>query len=146
FVEAMRWYRLAAAQENAGAQYVLGRMYYEGEGVPKDCAEAMNWFEKSALQKDIDAMFALGREYGESNVFPKNEAEAYAWYSMVKLYAEEELYPDEEEHNYNDELSSSLASLDRLNSSFSPEQMSAAQKRVAELQKEIEVIELARPV
>jgi len=146
FVEAMRWYRLAAAQENAGAQYVLGRMYYEGEGVPKDFAEAMNWFEKSALQKDIDAMFALGREHGESNVFPKNEAEAYAWYSMVKLYAEEELYPDEEEHNYNDELSSSLASLDRLNSSFSPEQMSAAQKRVAELQKEIEAIELARPV
>ena len=65
---------------------------------------------------------------------------------MVKLYAEEELYPDEEEDNYNDELSSSLESLDRLKSSLSPEQMSAAQKRAAELQKEIEAIELARPV
>ncbi len=34
--EAARWYRLAAEQGNAKAQYNLGIMYVNGEGVPQD--------------------------------------------------------------------------------------------------------------
>ena len=38
--EAVRWYRLAADQGHAGAQYNLGVMYANGEGVVEDDAEA----------------------------------------------------------------------------------------------------------
>ncbi len=36
YQEALKWYRLAAEQGNAIAQYNLGFMYDNGEGVPQD--------------------------------------------------------------------------------------------------------------
>ena len=42
--EAVRWYRLAAEQGHAYAQYNLGVMYDTGEGVPQDDAEAVRWY------------------------------------------------------------------------------------------------------
>ena len=38
------WYRLAAEQGHAAAQFSLGNMYDEGEGVPEDAAEAVRWY------------------------------------------------------------------------------------------------------
>jgi len=42
--EAVRWYRLAAAQGSSQAQYNLGVMYAKGRGVAKNKAEALEWF------------------------------------------------------------------------------------------------------
>ena len=42
--EAVRWYRLAADQGHAEAQYFLGIMYADGRGVSKDEAEAVRWY------------------------------------------------------------------------------------------------------
>src|ERR1035441_3273195 len=39
YVEAVKWYRKAAAQNLAAAQYNLGVCYYSGEGVAKDEVE-----------------------------------------------------------------------------------------------------------
>ena len=39
--EAVKWYKLAAEQRNASAQYNLGLMYAEGEGVPQDYKTAV---------------------------------------------------------------------------------------------------------
>ena len=41
--EAVKWYRLGAAQGYARAQYNLGVMYENGLGVPKDDGEAIKW-------------------------------------------------------------------------------------------------------
>ena len=48
--EAVRWYRLAADQGLANAQYNLGVMYADGEGVPEDDAEAVRWYRLAADQ------------------------------------------------------------------------------------------------
>ena len=40
YAEAVKWFRLAADQGDAGAQSILGVMYDEGHGVPQDYAEA----------------------------------------------------------------------------------------------------------
>ena len=40
YVEAVRWYRLAADQGHDGAQFKLGAMYFAGEGVPQDLDSA----------------------------------------------------------------------------------------------------------
>ena len=50
--EAVKWYRKAAEQGNAGAQTNLGVAYHNGAGVPKDDAEAMKWYRKAAEQGD----------------------------------------------------------------------------------------------
>ena len=44
YAEAVKWYRLAAAQGDAVAQYNLGVMYDNGKGVPQDHAKAMKWY------------------------------------------------------------------------------------------------------
>ena len=41
--EAVRWYRMAAEQGVALAQYSLGVMYANGRGVPQDDIEAARW-------------------------------------------------------------------------------------------------------
>ena len=41
--EAAKWYRLAAEQGLASAQYNLGLMYADGEGVPEDKVQAFAW-------------------------------------------------------------------------------------------------------
>lgn len=40
YAQAMKWYRKAAEEGNAYAQYKLGEMYNFGRGVPENYAEA----------------------------------------------------------------------------------------------------------
>jgi TPR repeat protein len=42
------WYRKAAEQEYAKAQYNLALMYYNGQGVPQDYILAHMWFNLAA--------------------------------------------------------------------------------------------------
>ena len=59
YAEAIRWYRQAAEQGNAEAQFNLGLMYAQGQGVPQDHAEAVRWFRLAAEQGNTDARFNL---------------------------------------------------------------------------------------
>ena len=53
--KAIKWYRKAAAQGDAVAEFNLGWMYTNGLGVAKSYSEAMNWFRKSASQGNLRA-------------------------------------------------------------------------------------------
>ena len=46
--EAVMWFREAAGQGDAYAQYFLGLMYADGEGVPKDDVTAHAWWSIAA--------------------------------------------------------------------------------------------------
>ena len=48
--EAVKWFRKAAKQGNAAAQYNLGWMYAKGIGVVKDKREAVKWYLEAAEQ------------------------------------------------------------------------------------------------
>ena len=48
--EAVRWYRMAAEQGLARAQYGLGFMYENGEGVPENYVRAYAWLNLAAAQ------------------------------------------------------------------------------------------------
>jgi hypothetical protein len=43
--ESASWFRLAADQGNAGAQYYLGLAYATGMGVQQDYVQALKWVE-----------------------------------------------------------------------------------------------------
>ena len=60
YVEAAKWYRKAADQGYAPAQFNLGVMYDNGEGVAQDYTEAAKWYRKAADQGDYRAQFNLG--------------------------------------------------------------------------------------
>ena len=68
--------RQAADQGDAEAQYNLGVIYNNGEGVPKDDAEAVRWFQLAAEQGYAKAQFELGYKYRWGHGVPLDDAEA----------------------------------------------------------------------
>ena len=48
YAEAVRWFRAAAEQGDATAQYNLGVLYHEGRGVPQDFVRAHMWLNLAA--------------------------------------------------------------------------------------------------
>ncbi len=53
----------SAEQGNAEAQYSLGVLYIEGQGVPQDDAEGVKWFRFAAEQGHAAAQSSLGNMY-----------------------------------------------------------------------------------
>lgn len=63
FVEAVKWYRKAAEQGHAEAQFNLGYCYYLGIGLIQDEAKGLRWYRKAAEQKYTIAQYKLGIRY-----------------------------------------------------------------------------------
>lgn len=80
FTAAARVFRTLAEQGNSNAQYNLGLMYSEGQGVSKDEQQAVLWWRKSADQGNAAAQFNLGTSYTNGEGVPKNNQQAFFWY------------------------------------------------------------------
>lgn len=65
-----------AAKGDAHAQFELGAMYHDGQGVQKDLTIAKQWFEKSAALGDVRAQFNLGVMYYTAEGIKQNYAKA----------------------------------------------------------------------
>lgn len=61
------------------AQNVIGSMYHEGLGVPKDQVQAVRWIRMAAEQGFADAQNALGNLYYVGIGVPKDYVEAVKW-------------------------------------------------------------------
>lgn len=61
FERAFALMRAEAELGNPRAQYALGYMYYQGQGVPIDVQQALKWIRKAADQGDPKAIEALTR-------------------------------------------------------------------------------------
>ena len=64
--------RKAAMQGDVDAQFDLGYMYANGEGVPEDDQEAVRWYRKAAKQGDASAQYNLGVMYGKGEGVPED--------------------------------------------------------------------------
>jgi TPR repeat protein len=73
--EAVRQYRVAAAEGHGGAAYELGLAYNEGLGVPADRATAVSWFNEAANMGDPRAQFLIGASYFGGIGVEKNHQE-----------------------------------------------------------------------
>ncbi len=80
YATALREWRPLAEQGNADAQFYLGVMYRDGQGVPQNDAEAVQWYRKAAEQGDASAQYKLGIGYGKGQGVPQDDAEAAKWY------------------------------------------------------------------
>ena len=87
YAEAVRYYRKAAEQGLADAQYSLGFCYKYGRGVDESETEAEKWFRKAAEnyrkaaeQGNADAQCGLGKCYEYGYGVDESETEAVKWY------------------------------------------------------------------
>ena len=78
--EAVYWYRLAAEQGNAVAQYNLGAALEGGLGVPQNYIEAIGWYRKAARQNNAAAQFNFGTMYHCHRGVPEDYVRAAKWY------------------------------------------------------------------
>jgi TPR repeat protein len=79
FGEAFRWYSQAAAQGDPSAQFKVGIMYLNGQGVTQSNDQAIAWLTKSATQGFVLAQALLGNMYLSGQQIPKDYAKAMAW-------------------------------------------------------------------
>jgi TPR repeat protein len=94
-VRAVGWYRRAADQGHADAQYNLGFMYLLGEGVPSDPKEGLRWLLCAADQGDKSSFRLLADLYRDGHYgVPSDPAEAERW---DKRYRQSELHRMSEE-------------------------------------------------
>jgi TPR repeat protein len=68
------------ADGGADSAYLLGIMYYKGEGVKPDKEEAVKWVHKAAEKGHVRAAYNLGMIYDKGDGVPKDLKEAARWY------------------------------------------------------------------
>jgi hypothetical protein len=84
FVQAADWYRKAADQGYALAQYRLGLLYQQKEsGIMKDDAQAATWLRKAADQGNAPAQAALGLCFSQGTGVAQDDAQAAAWFQKA---------------------------------------------------------------
>jgi TPR repeat protein len=87
YVNAIEIFKPLAAQGDAKAQFRLGMLFYNGQGVPEDEKLAVTWLLKAAKQGNVDAMFELGNAYLVGNQAPKlveePDREAAIWFHQA---------------------------------------------------------------
>ena len=72
-----------AAQGNVDAQWSLGGMYHDGQGMPQDYVQALLWFEKAAAQGSAKSQSYLGMMYFVGQGVPPDYVRSYMWYTVA---------------------------------------------------------------
>ena len=73
----------AAEQGDVLAQFILGAMYENGDGVPENDREAVKWYRLVAEQGLANAQLKLGWMYANGEGVPKNYREAAKWFRLA---------------------------------------------------------------
>jgi TPR repeat protein len=82
YATALREWRPLAEQGIADAQFNLGQLYANGQGVPQDYVRARQWYEKAAVQGEVLAQLNLGVIYGNGKGVPKDHQLALYWFHL----------------------------------------------------------------
>ncbi len=83
YVAAVAEWRPLAEQGLAEAQYNMGLMYDEGQGVSQDYKEAFKWYILSAEQGDVKAQYNLGVMHYNGKGVVQDYSEALKWWRLA---------------------------------------------------------------
>ncbi len=70
------WYKMAAQQKHAKAALMLGMLFKNGEGMPRDEVEGAKWLTLSSDLGNAHAMFLLANMYREGSGVTQDAAKA----------------------------------------------------------------------
>ena len=65
------------------AQYTLGYMCENGQGIPQDYRQAAKLFQRAAAQGHADAQSSLGAMYYQGRGISQNYRQAAKWYQLA---------------------------------------------------------------
>ena len=100
------------------AQFNMGWMYDNGEGMPEDDTKALEWYLKSAQSGHIESPNYIGILYDNGDGTPEDDIAAYAWWLIgIKR-------GDEAPRN----------NIDFLSEKLTPEQLAKAKELSAKLE------------
>ncbi|MFL5047776.1 MAG: tetratricopeptide repeat protein, partial [Xanthobacteraceae bacterium] len=123
--KAVTWLRLAADQGDAAAQFRLGLMYSEGQGVPQDHAEAARWYRLAADQRYPQAQYNLGLLYAKGEGVEQDNVMAHMWFNLAVAQ-----FPASDARN----RTAALNSRDVVANKLTRQQIAEAQKLAREWQ------------
>lgn len=83
FVTALNEWKPLAEQGFASAQFNLGIMYNNGQGVLQDYREAMKWYRPAAEQGHASAQYNLGVSYYYGEGIVKDNLKAHMWFNIA---------------------------------------------------------------
>jgi len=78
--EAIAALKPLADDNNPRAQVRLGKLYLEGQGVPRNETEASRLFHRAAERGENEARLRLGDMYANGRGVPQSNFQAYVWY------------------------------------------------------------------
>jgi len=90
FANAAGCFLKAAQQGDAEAQFGLGNMLVEGQGIPRDEQQAALWFRKAAELGFAPAQVNLGVMYTQGQGVERNLVEAHKWFNIAGGAVDEE--------------------------------------------------------
>jgi TPR repeat protein len=80
---AFRHYLRSAQQGSVDAQFLLGGLYFLGQGVQEDNTEAARWFRMAAEQGHASAQYSLGVMYTTAGGVPQDYVQAHMWLNLA---------------------------------------------------------------
>jgi len=89
YATALREWTPLAEQGDAGAQYNLGLMYGNGDGVPQDDKNAMKWYTLAAEQGHASAQTSLGVVYANGYGVQQDYVYAHMWFNIAASSGEQ---------------------------------------------------------
>ena len=116
YQEAVKWYRLAAAQGYAPAEYSLALAYEKGQGVGQDYHEAMKWYRLAAAHGNEFAPVNLGVMYAKGIGVRQDFVRAFMWFTVATAASS------------GDSRATALKKRDRISSKMAAEQIATAQE------------------
>ena len=72
-----------AHRGHAGAEFMLGAMYFYGKGVQRNDAIAAIWFHKAAIKGDASGQLAFGSLHIRGLGVRQNLVKAYSWLTVA---------------------------------------------------------------
>jgi TPR repeat protein len=78
--QAVDWFRKAADQRYAPAEFQIGQLYDFGFGLAQDDAEALAWYRRAAMDGSAPAQRAIGDFYRTGRLVTADAVEAVRWY------------------------------------------------------------------
>jgi TPR repeat protein len=81
--QAVEWFRKAAAQNYAPAEFQMGQLYDFGFGVGQSDVDALAWYRKAAQHGSAAAQRTMGDFYRKGRAVAADAVEAARWYQLA---------------------------------------------------------------
>jgi len=72
-----------AEQGHSAAQYHVGLLYHNGDGLRQDYERAQFWLRTAAVQGNVAAQYFLGHMHEMGEGAPQNFGQAHMWYNIA---------------------------------------------------------------